>query len=282
MQDKPCNAKGAQPGSPRPLPARLARLLAKVPQEVGQPPRRARKRGVPDPGAPIPTTATDPNAESASDSTPVLQAPRHPQPRAQGCTRARTLGSLFPATVAGRLAQLQGKGEGKNDKEGGADGPGSIYKRQESASSRGRAGTASRPRKRPGDTPARGAAFLRLIDSPASSWSSPMAIAHPTPRKLILNTFPEAFKGTQTPVQQPAAHATGGALGFQRRRALGTRACGRRKPGAQQHRKCPAAVDPRGRAPATWTTGDCGSKSLASSPVEKDPKHWFTLLFTSN
>ena len=123
VQNDPCNAKGAQPGSPRPLPAGLARSPADSPREVRQPTSRAREMEVCDPEVPTPITTTDPDARSAGDLTragpcqpqaaPSQSAPAVPgrsaAPKPAPCAR----GALIPATVAGRPALLRGKGEGR-------------------------------------------------------------------------------------------------------------------------------------------------------------------------
>ena len=221
VQNDLCNAKGAQPASPRPLPAGLPRSPAHPPAEVGQPPREARERKVPDPEAPTPIATTDPNAVCGRLNT----GPASPKPLATGARR-QSLGSArhqskgpgcaLPSNCRGAPRTAAGQRGGENDREeGGAGGLGSTYFRQESASSRGREGTASRLRKRPRDAPPRSAAFPRLLDSPASIRPPPSA------QERILDTLPAAFRGTQTLPRLPTARATGGSLGLQQRRVWG-------------------------------------------------------------
>lgn len=70
-------------------------------------------------------------------ANPKLLPPRaRPQFLGAALRQDKGPGALFPATVAGLLAPLQGKGEGRNDREeGGAGGLDSTYIRRESASS---------------------------------------------------------------------------------------------------------------------------------------------------
>ena len=132
----------------------------------------------------------------------------------QGCP-----GCAHPSNCRGAPCTAAGQRGGKSDREeGGAGGQGSTYGRPESASSSslGREGTASRLRKRPRAAPPRSAAFQPLLDSPVSIRPPPGA------QEWILDTLPAAFQGTQTLSRLPAARATGGSLGLQRRRAPGT------------------------------------------------------------
>lgn len=108
------------PSPPRRGPCRQV-CLARQPihlQKSGSHPERRGKGKFPTPRHPPPSLPLI-QTQSAGDSTRALQAPSRSQPErasspwAQRGTRARAPAALFPATVAGRLAPLQGKGEGR-------------------------------------------------------------------------------------------------------------------------------------------------------------------------
>lgn len=182
-----------------------------------------------DPEVPTPITTADPDARSAGDLTRALPAPsgsqpeRASSPRAQRGTGASALrpGCAHPSNCRGAPCTAAGQRGGKNDREeGGAGGQGSTYSRPESASSSslGREGTASRLRKRPRAAPPRTA--CRLYAAPGFSSLHPP----PTRRPRMDSRHPPCgFPRDQTLSRLPAARATGGSLGVQRRRALGTR-----------------------------------------------------------
>ena len=148
-------------------------------QKSGSHPERRGKGKFPTPRHPLPSLSLI-QTQSAGDSTRALQTPSrsHPErarsPWAQRGTRARALGALFPATVAGRLAPLQGKGEGRMTRKKAERRPGKHLRWS---------GKRLLSRKRRNGFPAKGtpqgcpSAKCRL--SPAPRFLPPPSVLHP-------------------------------------------------------------------------------------------------------
>lgn len=182
--------------------------------------------------------------ESAGDQTPAPRPPGRSRPEraaAPAHTAAAGPGSVarsrLPATVGGR----RGKGEGSNDREeGGARPPG---RRLLSRKSRNSFPAKETPR----DAPARSAAFPQLIDSPAAAGLSSAHPGAPRAHELVPDALPRLSEGPRP------GSAAGSSRNRRIPRAPATAGSGDWRMGsAQRGAKCPADVDLKGRALATW------------------------------
>lgn len=231
MGGRPSPAMRKAPGPARRGPCRKV-WLARQPLHLGRSGRHPEGRGEGSPRPPPPPPPPPPRMQTRGAGAAARRPckPRAAPTRAPGSPwaaphqhRARVRSAL--RLSRGAWHRCRAKGRGDDRQEGGAGGPGSTYIRQESASSRGREGKASRRRKRPRDAPG---GVPPLPARPLSRLQAALhpAAAHPTRNSGAQTPPPRGLPRGPAAVPPPAARATGGSVGLQRRRAPGTRRTG--------------------------------------------------------
>lgn len=177
----------APAGSPRPLLEDVAHSPARAPQGIWQPPRGSREREVTAPWHPSHHIHWSKREESAGDQTPAPRPPSGSHPE----RAAVPAHSAAPGPGSSARSCLQLSGGARAEGRGGMTGKKAEQGRREGASSRGREGTASRRRKRPGMSPREVPPFPNSPTLPPPVCPPPTP-AHPGPpraHELILDVL---------------------------------------------------------------------------------------------